>query len=133
VNLDNHSTTFQDGFRSLQRWQQLSQNQRKPYQIYYLNPTFETIATAAIVKRNVSGGQTQAAKTVLNYLTSPEAQTILVQNGFRPVTNLDLNSVPNSPWVQSIPGAQAQPSVTMQQAPDRPTLDELVRQWQRAH
>jgi ABC-type Fe3+ transport system substrate-binding protein len=118
---------------ALQRWQQLSQNQRKPYQIYYLNPTFETTATAAIVKRNVSGGQTQAAKTFLDYLTSPEAQTILVQNGFRPVTTLDLNSVPNSPWTQSIPGAQAQPSVTMQQAPDRPTLDELVRQWQRAN
>jgi ABC-type Fe3+ transport system substrate-binding protein len=118
---------------ALQRWQQLNQNQRKPYQIYYLNPTFETTATAAIVKRNVNGGQTQAAKTFLNYLTSPEAQAVLVQNGFRPVTTLDLKTVPNSPWTQSIPGAQAQPSVTMQPPPDRQTLDEMVRQWQRAN
>lgn len=118
---------------ALQRWQQLNQNQRKPYQIYYLNPTFESTATAAIVKRNVSGGQTQAAKTFLNYLTSPEAQTVLAQNGFRPVTNLDLKSVPNTPWSQSIPGAQAQPSVTIQPPPDRQTIDELVRQWQRAN
>jgi ABC-type Fe3+ transport system substrate-binding protein len=118
---------------ALQRWQQLSQNQRKPYQVYYLNPTFETIATAAIVKRNVSGGQAQAAQTFLAYLTSPEAQTILVQNGFRSVTNLDLKSVSNSPWSQSIPGAQAQPSVTIQPPPDRQTIDEMVRQWQRAN
>ena len=35
---------------ALSRWQQSGKNQGKPYQIYYLNPTVETVATAAIVR-----------------------------------------------------------------------------------
>jgi Bacterial extracellular solute-binding protein len=38
---------------AISRWLQSSQNQGKPYQIYYLNPTIESVATAAILRQDV--------------------------------------------------------------------------------
>ena len=35
---------------ALHRWEQARKTQEKPYQIYYLNPTIETVTTAAIVR-----------------------------------------------------------------------------------
>jgi len=117
---------------ALHRWQQSGASNGKPYQIYYLNPTIETISTAAIARQDVDSGQANAARQFLDFLTRPEQQKIFVQFGFRPVsTDLDLQAVPNSPWSQNIPGAEVNPSGQVQQTPDIDTLEELKRLWSR--
>ncbi|MDX2214807.1 MAG: substrate-binding domain-containing protein [Oculatellaceae cyanobacterium bins.114] len=117
---------------ALYRWQQSATTQGKPYQIYYIDPTVETVSTGAIVRRNVDGGTADAARQFLDFLAQPEQQAVFVQYGFRPVDgSLDLRSVPNSPWSQNIPGAEVDPpGVTP--PPDRDTLTEVIRLWQRA-
>lgn len=117
---------------ALYRWQQSATTQGKPYQIYYIDPTVETVSTGAIVRRNVDGGTADAARQFLDFLEHPDQQAVFVQHGFRPVDgSVDLRSVPNSPWNQNIPGAAiAPPGVT--QPPDRDTLTEVIRLWQRA-
>jgi ABC-type molybdate transport system substrate-binding protein len=107
---------------ALYRWQQSATTQGKPYQIYYLNPTIETIATAAIVRRDVGGGTAQAGQEFINFLRQPEQQKIFVQYGFRPVIGgIDLKSVTNSPWSQKIPGSQVNPPAQTVQPPDART------------
>jgi ABC-type molybdate transport system substrate-binding protein len=118
---------------ALYRWQQSAANQGKPYQVYYLNPTVETTATAFIVRRDVSESQKNAASKFLDFLAQPEQQAIFVQYGFRPVSNIDLKSVPNSPWSQNIPGAQINPVVQTLPPPNAETLVEIQRQWERAN
>ncbi|UIE36369.1 substrate-binding domain-containing protein [Leptodesmis sichuanensis A121] len=118
---------------ALYRWQQAKANQGKPYQIYYLNPTIETTATAAIVRREVSDGKAQAARKFLDFLVQPAQQQVLVQYGFRPINAaVDLPTVPNSPWSQKIPGATAQPTGTILPPPERQIAREVIRQWERA-
>jgi ABC-type molybdate transport system substrate-binding protein len=117
---------------ALHRWVQSTATQGKPYQIYYIDPTLETISTAAIVRRNVDRGTADAARKFIDFLAQPEQQAIFVQYGFRPIDNgLDLRSIANSPWSQNIPGVEVSPpGVTT--APDRDTLAEIIRLWQRA-
>jgi ABC-type molybdate transport system substrate-binding protein len=118
---------------ALHRWQQSATTQGKPYQIYYFDPTVETVSTAAIVRRNVDSGTAEASRTFLDFLLQPEQQAVFVQYGFRPVnSSVDLRSVPNSPWSQNIPGAQVnQPQSTS--PPDATTINEIIRLWQRAN
>lgn len=119
---------------ALYRWQQAGASQGKPYQIYYLDPTAETISTAVIVRRDVDQGSAEAAKKFLDFLTQPEQQSVFVQYGFRPVnTSVDLQSVPNSPWNQNIPGAEIKPTGKTVPPPDTQTLSEIQRQWERAN
>jgi len=119
---------------ALSRWQQSAKNQDKPYQIYYLNPTVETVATAAIVRQNVDGGTANAAKKFVNFLTQPEQQKVFVQYGFRPTNNnVDLKSVNNSPWNQNIPGSQINPSAKTLPAPNQKGIGEIQRLWQRVN
>ena len=119
---------------ALYRWQQSATNQSKPYQIYYLDPAIETTSTAAIVRRNVDAGTGSAAKQFLEFLTQPEQQAVFVQYGFRPVNAaVDLQSVPNSPWRQGIPGTQAKPTGRVIPPPDTQTLEEIKRLWERAN
>ncbi|MBW4658930.1 MAG: substrate-binding domain-containing protein [Drouetiella hepatica Uher 2000/2452] len=116
---------------ALHRWKQSTTTQGKPYQIYYIDPTIETVSTAAIAKRNVSQGAANAAQQFLEFLKQPEQQAVFVQYGFRPVNpSVDLRSIPNSPWNQNIPGAEVNPP-GVQPTPDRNTLDEIIRLWQR--
>ncbi len=118
---------------ALHRWQQSATTQGKPYQIYYLNPTIETVSTAAIVRRNVDSGSAKAARQFLDFLSAPEQQAVFVQYGFRPVNSaVDLPAVPNSPWKQNIPGAETQPSGQVIPAPDPQILEEIRRQWGRS-
>jgi ABC-type Fe3+ transport system substrate-binding protein len=106
---------------------------RKPYQIYYLNPTVETTSTAAIVRRNVDGRTALAAKKFVEFLTQPAGQTVFVQYGFRPVnSSIDLQSVPNSPWQQNIPGAEVNPPGQPLPPPDTGAIAEIQRLWERA-
>jgi ABC-type sulfate transport system substrate-binding protein len=119
---------------ALFRWQQSAANQGKPYQIYYLNPTVETTATAAIVNRDVDGTTANAARKFLDFITQPEQQNIFVQYGFRPVNNsVDLKSLPNSPWNQNIPGAEVKPNLQTLPPPNPQVINEIQRLWQRAN
>ena len=119
---------------ALSRWQQSAKNQGKPYQIYYLNPTVETVATAAIVRQNVDSGTANAAKKFVNFLTQAEQQNVFVQYGFRPTNNnVDLKNVSNSPWSQNIPGSQINPSAKTLSAPNQKAIGEIQRLWQRAN
>ncbi len=119
---------------ALHRWQQAGTSQGKPYQIYYLDPSVETVSTAAIVRREVDAGTAQAARKFLDFLTEPTQQAVFVQNGFRPVLNsVDVQSVPNSPWTQNIPGAEPQPAGQFIPAPNPQTLSEIGRLWERAN
>lgn len=117
---------------ALHRWQQSKNTRGQPYQIYYIDPTIETVSAGAIVRRNVSEGKADAARKFLDFLTQPDQQAVFVQYGFRPVNNaVELRSVANSPWSQNIPGAEVNPPRVAPLA-DRSTLGEIVRLWQRA-
>lgn len=117
---------------ALERWQQSHINQSEPYQIYYLDPTIETVATAAIVRRNVNTSTAKAARQFIDFLTQPQQQKVLVQFGFRPVqTDLDLATIPGSPWSQNIPGVEVNPAVTVQPVPASGEIREIQRLWQR--
>ncbi|GFE68735.1 substrate-binding domain-containing protein [Chroococcus sp. FPU101] len=119
---------------ALYRYSQSSLNQGKPYQIYYLSPTVETVATAAIVRRNVGNQKAKAAQKFINYLQEPEQQKVFIQYGFRPVINgIDLQSVPNSPWSQNIPGSEINPPVNTIEPPKPQTIGEIQRLWERAN
>jgi ABC-type Fe3+ transport system substrate-binding protein len=119
---------------ALSRWQQSQVSQGQPYQIYYLDPSVESISTAAIPRRGVDSAQADAARTFLDFLTQPEQQAAFVQQGFRPVgSGLDLATVANSPWQQNIPGVKTQPTGKTLPAPDRQILTEIIRLWQRAN
>lgn len=119
---------------ALYRWQQAETTQGKPYQIYYLDPTIETISTAAIVRRNVSSGEADAARRWLDFLTQPEQQAVFIQFGFRPVDDaIDVTAVPGSPWQKNIPGTETDLTVETIPPPDRQSVSELIRQWQRGN
>ena len=119
---------------ALHRWEQASQSQGKPYQIYYLDPTIETVSTAAIARRDVSSSEAQAGRQFIDFLSAPEQQAIFVQYGFRSVDpNLDLSSVPNSPWSLGIPGVEILPSGQTAVPPEREFITEVIRLWQRAN
>ncbi|MDJ0707160.1 MAG: substrate-binding domain-containing protein [Leptolyngbyaceae cyanobacterium MO_188.B28] len=119
---------------ALYRWGQASATRGEPYQIYYLDPTIETISTAAIVRRQVSQGEVKAARKFLDFLTKSDQQSVFVQHGFRPVNPaVDLRAAPNSPWSQNIPGAMITPQIAILPPPDRQTLTEIIRLWQRAN
>ena len=118
---------------ALHRWKQSNTSQGKPYQIYYLNPTVETVSTAAIVRRDVDGSKAEAARRFLNFMTEKPQQEIFVKYGFRPVINsLDLKSVPESPWSENIPGAEVNPAGGPEVTPDSQILEEVKRLWERA-
>uniref|UniRef100_B8HVW2 ABC transporter substrate-binding protein n=1 Tax=Cyanothece sp. (strain PCC 7425 / ATCC 29141) TaxID=395961 RepID=B8HVW2_CYAP4 len=118
---------------ALNRWSQAQTTQGKPYQIYYIDPSTETTSTAALPRRNVDPRAAEAARTFLQFLTQPEQQAVFVQQGFRPVnSNVDLQTVANSPWQQKIPGAAVNPTGAITPLPDRPLITEIIRLWQRA-
>ena len=119
---------------ALYRWHQSAANQGKPYQIYYFSPTIETVATAAIAKRNIDNNQAEAARKFIDFLVQPDQQAIFVQYGFRPVANnVDLKAVPNSPWNQDILGVEIKPNVQTITSPNAEVLSEIRRLWKRAN
>ncbi len=119
---------------ALSRWQESGKNQGKPYQLYYLDPTIETVTTAAIVRQDVDGAKANAARTFISFLTEPAQQKVFVQYGFRPTSGgIDLRAVPNSPWNQTIPGAEVNPPVKTMPAPKSQVLGEIQRLWQRVN
>jgi ABC-type molybdate transport system substrate-binding protein len=117
---------------ALHRWEQAKTTQNQPYQIYYLNPTMETVSTAGLVRRNIDSGTREAAKTWIDFLREPEQQKVFVQYGFRPaISEINLSTVANSPWKQNIPGAQVDPPSQILSPPNAEELSEIQRLWQR--
>ena len=118
---------------ALYRWQQAQTSQGMPYQIYHLNPTIETVATAAIARRNIDPSTAKAAQKFLEFITLPQQQKVFVRYGFRPVIgNIDPKTVANSPWSQNIPGSEINPPGTILPSPNNFTRKEIQRMWQRA-
>ena len=119
---------------ALYRWSQAKITQGQPYQIYYPNPTIETVATAAVVRQNIDQNTAKAANKFIDFITQPKQQEVFVRYGFRPViSSLNLASVPNSPWTQNIPGAMPNPSVGIEQPPSSQEIAEIQRLWSRVH
>ena len=119
---------------ALARWQQAQTSQGASYQIYYLNPTIETIATAAIPRRNVSSAEAKAAQEFIEFITQPRQQEVFVSYGFRPVSgNVDLKSITNSPWSQNIPGSEVNPAGKILPPPNVAKRREIQRIWQRTN
>ena len=118
---------------AIYRWSQSQVNQSQPYQVLYPNPTIATTSTAAIVQRDITQGQANAARTFIEFLTEPEQQAVFVQYGFRSVDpSVDVLSVADSPWSESIPGVETEPDVRVADVPERAVTEEVIRQWQRA-
>lgn len=119
---------------ALYRYSQSKLNHSQPYQIYYLSPTVETVATAAIVRRNVSNQEAKTAQKFIDFLKEAEQQKIFIQYGFRPIINgVDLKSVPQSPWSENIPGSQINPPVNTVEPPNPQAIGEIQRLWDRAN
>ncbi|NET38700.1 MAG: ABC transporter substrate-binding protein [Cyanothece sp. SIO1E1] len=119
---------------ALHRWPQASITQNQPYKIYYLDPTIETVATAAVVRRDVDQAEAKAAQAFLTFLTEPDQQAVFVQHGFRPTNpTVNLETVAESVWQQDIPGAESNPAGKVLPPPDRQALGEIIRLWQRAN
>jgi ABC-type molybdate transport system substrate-binding protein len=119
---------------AIYRWSQSHLNQGKSYQIYYLNPTIETVATAAIVKRNIGGGEAKAAQQFLDFILEIEQQKILANYGFRPVIKgIKLDSISNSPWVENIAGVETNPNLNIIPPPNPDLINEIQKIWSRAN
>ncbi len=116
------------------RWSQANTTQGKTYQIYYPNPTIETFPTAVIPKQNVSKGDAKTAQKFIDYLLENEQQIIFAQYGFRPVTNnLDLQTIPNSPWSKNIPGVEINRNIPTTPSPQPEIINEIQKLWIRAN
>ncbi|MBL1208740.1 substrate-binding domain-containing protein [Geminocystis sp. GBBB08] len=118
---------------ALSRWLQVRDSQTQTYQIYYPNPTIETTVTGAIVKKNVSKSEAKSARKFLDFLTANEQQTIFAEYGFRPIINLELKSLANTPWNQNIPGVEINPSITINSSPNSDVINEIQKVWYRAN
>ncbi len=117
---------------AIYRFAQAATSFGKPYQIYYLDPTVETTATAAIVRRDVDAATAEAARKFVSFLAMPQQQAVFVQYGFRPINkNLDLKSVPRSPWAINISGVQTNPPGKILPLPSSQTRAEIQRIWER--
>jgi ABC-type molybdate transport system substrate-binding protein len=119
---------------ALYRWSQANTTQGKSYQIYYLSPTIETFATAVVLKQKVSQAEAKFAQKFIDYLLAEEQQIIFAQYGFRPVTNnLDLKTIPNSPWSENIPGVEIEPKIQNLPTPQPEVINEIQKLWIRTN
>lgn len=118
---------------ALYRWEEAKQSQSQGYQIYYPNPTIETTIMGAIVQKNVSNSEAKSAQKFLDFLTEDEQQIIFANYGFRPVNNLELKSLVNSPWNQNISGVEINPSVNIKSSPNPEVINEIQKVWYRSN
>ncbi|BAQ59900.1 hypothetical protein GM3708_306 [Geminocystis sp. NIES-3708] len=114
---------------ALYRWLQAKENQKQGYQIYYLNPTIETTIMGVIVKKNISKSEAKAGKKFIDFLIQNEQQIIFTKYGFRPIINLDLKSLPNTPWNQNILGVETKPSIKINSSPNPEVMNEIQKVW----
>ncbi|HIK38000.1 MAG TPA: substrate-binding domain-containing protein [Geminocystis sp. M7585_C2015_104] len=114
---------------ALYRWQQAKEGQKKPYKIYYPNPTIETTITGAVVKKNIGKSVAKSAQKFLDYLTEKEQQVVLAKYGFRPVIPMGIKELPNTPWTKSIPGVEYSLPVKIQPPPNQTVITEIEKLW----
>ena len=117
---------------ALYRWLQVQDSQNQNYQIYYPNPSIETVITAVIPQKNVNRSTAKTASKFIDFLKEEEQQIILAQYGFRPIIKLDLNSIPNSPWNEDIPGMQINPQIKINSSPEPEIMDKIEQVWNRS-
>jgi ABC-type molybdate transport system substrate-binding protein len=117
---------------ALYRWLQAQENQKQGYQIYYPNPTIETTIIGAIVKKNVSKSEAKAGRKFMEFLTENEQQIIFAKYGLRPIINLDLKSLSNTPWNQNIPGVEINPAININSSPNSDVINEIQKIWFRS-
>jgi ABC-type molybdate transport system substrate-binding protein len=117
---------------ALYRWLQAQENQKQGYQIYYPNPTMETTIMGAIVKKNVSKSEAKAGRKFMEFLTENEQQIIFAKYGLRPIINLDLKSLSNTPWNQNIPGVEINPAININSSPNSDVINEIQKIWFRS-
>ncbi|WP_082713014.1 substrate-binding domain-containing protein [Geminocystis sp. NIES-3709] len=117
---------------ALHRWLQAKENQKQGYQIYYPNPTIETTIMGAIVQKNVNKSEAKSSQKFLDFLTENEQQIIFANYGFRPMYNVELKSLPNTPWSQNIPGVEINPSVEIKSSPNPEIINEIQKVWYRS-
>lgn len=114
---------------ALHRWLQTKNSQNQGYQIYYPNPNIETVVTGAIVKENVTKEEAKSAQKFINYLREKEQQIIFANYGFRPIIELDLQSLDSTPWSENIPNVEVNPSVTIQPSPNTDVIEQIKQKW----
>lgn len=117
---------------ALYRWLQAQENQKQGYQIYYPNPTMETTIMGAVVKKNVSKSEAKAGRKFMEFLIENEQQIIFAKYGFRPIINLDLKSLSNTPWNQNIPGVEINPAININSSPNSDVINEIQKIWFRS-
>ena len=117
---------------ALHRWLQVQDSKTQRYQIYYPNPSIETTITAVISKKNVSKSEAKIAQKFIDFLQAQEQQIILAKYGLRPIINLDLQSLPNTPWNQNIPGVEVNPNIKINPSPNQKVMDEIQKIWYRS-
>jgi len=86
----------------------------------------------AIVKKNISKSEAKAGKKFIDFLTENEQQIIFAKYGFRPMINLDLKSLPNTPWNQNIQGVEINPSTKINSSPNPEIMNEIQKIWYRS-
>lgn len=116
---------------ALYRWLQVQDSQAKNYHIYYPNPSIETKITAVIPRQNVNQAEAKAASKFIEFLKQEQQQITLAQYGFRPIIDLDLTSLSNSPWTANIPGIESNPSIQINSSPNQQVMDAIQNVWQR--
>ncbi|WP_330204232.1 substrate-binding domain-containing protein [Cyanobacterium sp. Dongsha4] len=118
---------------ALHRWSQAKERRNQSYQIYYPNPTIETTITGAILKQNVSKQEAKSAEKFINYLKQKEQQIILAKYGFRPIIDLDLENLKDTPWSENIEGVEIEPSISIKPSPDNNVINEIEKIWNQAN
>lgn len=118
---------------ALYRWSQAKERKNQGYQIYYPNPTIETTITGAILKQNVSKQEAKLAEKFINYLKEKEQQIILAKYGFRPIIDLDLENLKDTPWSENISGVEIKPNINIKPSPDNNVINEIEKIWNQAN
>lgn len=114
---------------ALHRWLQAKKKTNRGYQIYYPNPTIETTITGAILKQNVNKREAKSAEKFINYLREKDQQIILAKYGFRPIIDLDLKNLKDTPWSENISGVEIKPSISVKKSPDNSVINEIGKIW----
>jgi len=118
---------------ALYRWSQAKERRNQGYQIYYPNPTIETTISGVILKQNVSNQEAKSAEKFLNYLREKEQQIIFAKYGFRPIIDLDLETLKDTPWSENITGVEIKPNINIKPSPDNNVINEIEKIWNQAN
>lgn len=118
---------------ALYRWSQAKERRNQGYQIYYPNPTIETTISGVVLKQNVNNQEAKSAKKFINYLREKEQQIIFAKYGFRPIIDLNLANLKETPWSNNISGVEIKPNTNIKPSPDSNVINEIEKIWNQAN